>query len=234
MNTAQVATAFAELGGTFVRQPGEFAPHLEQVKGLIFDWDGVFNSGTKGHAVSSGFSEADSMGTNMLRFGLWRQHAQLPTTAIVTGENNPSAIEFARREHFNAVYLGVRNKQQVVSHLLEERTLGRDDLAVFFDDINDLGVAASCGLRVLVRRSASPLLREYVTDRALCDYITGHDAGNHAVREACEMILGLMGEFENVVLARTAIDESYQTYFGQRQKVITRIFVEREGVVVPC
>ena len=233
MNSVQVATAFAELGGTFVCRPTEFAKNLEQIKGLIFDWDGVFNPGTKGNGAASGFSEADSMGTNMLRFGIWRRAGDLPATMIVTGENNPTAVDFAQREHFDAVYLGVRSKAQVVRHILEERGLEPDNLACMFDDINDLGVAAGCGLRVLVQRSASPLLREHVIDRDLCDYVTAHAAGDHAVREACELMLGLLGEFEQVVESRTAVDESYAAYFGLRQQVNTQVFVEREGAIVP-
>ena len=225
--------AFAELGGTFVARPGEFARSLEQVKGLIFDWDGVFNPGTKGHGAASSFSEADSMGTNMLRFGLWRRDNRLPATFIVTGESNPTAVEFAHREHFDAVYMGIRSKDQVVRHLLEARDLQPDQLACVFDDINDLAVAAECGLRVMVRRSASPLLREYVVDGDLCDYVTAHDAGDHAVREACELMLGLLGEFDNVVQSRTAVDEAYETYFELRQQVSTAAFVEREGAIVP-
>jgi 3-deoxy-D-manno-octulosonate 8-phosphate phosphatase (KDO 8-P phosphatase) len=233
MNSAQVATTFAELGGTFVARPGEFARSLEQVKALLFDWDGVFNSGSKGHGAASGFSEADSMGTNMLRFGLWRRANSLPVTVIITGESNPTATEFARREHFDAVYMGVRGKQQVIRHLLEERNLEPDNLAWIFDDINDLAVAAECALRVLVRRPASPLMRQYVIDRDLVDYITAHDAADHGVRETCELMLGLLGEFENVVQSRTAVDEAYETYFEARQQVITQVFVEQKGAIVP-
>ena len=233
MNSAQVATTFAELGGTFVARPGEFARSLEQVNALLFDWDGVFHPGTKGHGAASSFSEADSMGTNMLRFGLWRRANRLPVTVIVTGESNPTAKEFAQREHFDAIYMGVRSKGQVIGHLLEERNLKPENLAWVFDDINDLAVAAECALRVLVRRPASPLLRKYVIDQDLVDYITAHDAGDHGVRETCELMLGLLGEFENVVQSRTAVDNVYETYFEMRQQVNTQVFVEREGAIVP-
>jgi len=232
MDAAQVATTFSELGGTFIRQPAEIARHLQDVKGLIFDWDGVFTSGAKGDGAISSFSEADSMGTNMLRFGLWRQIGGLPAAVIVTGENNPTALEFAQREHFDAVYLGIRSKQEVVDHLSSQRGLKSDQLACVFDDINDLAVAAVCRLRVLVQRSASPLLLEYAIRRDLCDYVTAHDGRNHGVRETCELMLGLLGEFDDVVRSRTAVDESYETYFGQRQQVSTAVFVQRGGEVV--
>jgi hypothetical protein len=53
------------------------------------------------------------------------------------------------------------------------------------------------------------------------------------VRETCELMLGLLGEFENVVQSRTAVDEAYETYFEARQQVITQVFVEQKGAIVP-
>ena len=234
MDAASVAATFTELGGSFVCPPVVLARHLEKVQGLVFDWDGVFTTAAKqGSGAVTSFSEADSMGTNMLRFGLWRRGGKLPATVIVTGENNPTAVEFAQREHFDAVYMGVRNKHHVVQHLETQWKLVPAQLACVFDDINDLPVAAACLLRVLVRRAASPLLRALAIEKKLCDYVTAQDGSNHAVRETCELMLGLMGEFDAVVASRTAVDDDYQLYFGQRQSVTTSVFVERQGGIVP-
>ena len=104
------ADRFRELGGTFLTDAAELSKRLEAVRALVFDWDGVFNLGAKGEGASSGFSEADSMGTNMLRYGLWRRDGALPITAIVTGVDNSTAESFAKREHFHAIYRGVANK----------------------------------------------------------------------------------------------------------------------------
>ncbi len=51
-------------------------------------------------------------------------------------------------------------------------------LVCIFDDVNDLGMAFGCGIRVLVQRSASPLLRDYVVRQGLCDYVTGARAAS--------------------------------------------------------
>jgi 3-deoxy-D-manno-octulosonate 8-phosphate phosphatase (KDO 8-P phosphatase) len=84
-------------------------------------------------------------------------------------------------------------------------------------------MAFGCGVRVLVRRDASPLLHDYVTRQGLCDYITGHSPERHAVREVCELLLGLLGSFDAVVASRVAWDDEYTRYFESRQKVSTQL-----------
>jgi len=95
---------FTELGGTFSRPFAEFKDRLSKIKAYIFDWDGVFNDGVKTVQGGSPFSEIDSMGTNMLRFGHWMKTGELPFVAVITGEENPTAQYLAQREHFHSVY----------------------------------------------------------------------------------------------------------------------------------
>jgi 3-deoxy-D-manno-octulosonate 8-phosphate phosphatase (KDO 8-P phosphatase) len=227
---SEVQTAFESIGGSFVMPPAEIAAVLQQCRGVVFDWDGVFNSGRKGVSTESDFTEADSMGTNMLRYGLWRIVGKLPFTAIISGENNKSAIRFAGREHFDSVYTGIKDKRNVIEHLSEQNGIDAKELICVFDDINDLGMAELCGVRLLVRRDASPLLREYATQHSLCDYVTG--SAEYAVREVCELVLGLLGAHDDVVQSRVAYDEEYQRYFQARQAVTTRAFVTRDNSII--
>lgn len=220
---ADTADRFSALGGVFLTEPPALAARLEAVRGLVFDWDGVFNRGVKGAAAPSTFSEADSMGTNMLRYGLWRMRGALPVCAIITGESNDSARLLAEREHFDALYQGVRNKGEAIDGFCSEYGVARDELACVFDDINDLGMASGCAVRILVRRNASPLLQNFLVREGLCDYITASQADGHAVREAAELLLGLMGAFDAVVQSRTAVDEDYASYFAARQAVDTTV-----------
>lgn len=219
---SEAAARFSELGGTFLTDAGALSKRLEAVRALVFDWDGVFNTGAKGQGTNSGFSEADSMGTNMLRYGLWRRDGDLPITAIITGENNPTAESFATREHFHALYPGVANKAEVIGRLCATYNIEQAKIACVFDDINDLGMAAECGARFLVRRNSSPLLQDFVSRNKYCDYITAAEAGGYAVREIAELILGLMGVFDAVVSSRTAHDADYKEYFSMRQAVVTQ------------
>ncbi len=218
---------FQRLGGTFVTPIATMAERMKSVRGFVSDWDGVFNQGAKGEGADSTYSEPDSMGTNLLRYALWRAHGQLPIAALITGAENPSARAFALREHFHAVYFGVRNKTVAIEALCRTHRVSSDRLVCVFDDVNDLGMAFACGIRVFVQRSASPLLREYVVRQGLCDYVTAHSSERHAVREVCELLLGLLGSFDAVVASRVAWDPSYAEYFAKRQALATEFVDQR-------
>jgi len=219
----ELVEKFIAAGGDFVTPVEELTQKLDECFAIVFDWDGVFNAGRKGKSSSSDFSEADSMGTNMLRYGLWRRHSKLPYSAIISGEDNEIAVAFAKREHLTAVYTGIRYKQQVIAQICNEHNLQPEQIACVFDDINDLPMAEICGLRFRVRRTASPLFADFVDRRDFCDYVTGADANGYAVREVCELILGLMDLYEEVVESRIAVDARYEQYFKARQSVDTRI-----------
>ena len=220
----ELEARFSKLGGVFLTPIGSIKERLKTIRGLVCDWDGVFNGGTKGDHSTSTFAEPDSMGINLLRFALWRVHGgALPIAALITGEDNPSARVFALRENFHAIYHGARNKTAAIEALCGAYNVSTDQLVCVFDDVNDLGMSFGCGLRVLVRRDASPLLHDYVTRQHLCDYITAHTPERNAVREVCELLLGLLGSFDAVVASRVAWDDDYASYFAARQAVATQL-----------
>ena len=228
---AELEARFAKLGGVFMTPVMVLRERLRGIRGLVSDWDGVFNAGSKGEGASSTFGEPDSMGVNLLRYALYREHNRLPVAALITGEDNPSARAFAEREHFHAIYHGARAKTARSRRSARRTQLSSEQLICLFDDVNDLGMAFGCGIRVLVRRDASPLLHDYVARQGLCDYITAHPAERHAVREVCELLLGLLGSFDAVVASRVAMDPVYLGYFAARQSVKTQI-IDR-GAHVP-
>ena len=106
-----------------------------------------------------------------------------------------------------------------------------EQIACVFDDINDLPMAGICGLRFRVRRRASPLFTEFVDRAELCDYVTGADASNYAVREICELMLGLMDAYSDVVESRVTLDTEYNTYLKARQLVNTDCYRQRDDVI---
>jgi len=215
----ELCELFRKAGGEFCTPIEELSEKILRVRGIIFDWDGVFHGGWKGEGQSGLFSEADSMGINMLRYGIWRRIGKLPFMAIISGENDKTASYFAGREHFNAVYTGIADKKQALDRVCEAAVISPLEVGCVFDDINDLSMVKHCGLRVQVRRLASPLFMEYTKRRGLCDYITGNPPDGHAVREFCELFLGISGNFQEVIESRMAFDEDYQKYWKERNEV---------------
>ncbi|MDX1403729.1 MAG: hypothetical protein R3192_04290 [Woeseiaceae bacterium] len=228
MALSDIADRFTAAGGKFLVSAQELSDKLDNIRAVVFDWDGVFNDGIKQSGISSGFSEADSMGTNMLRYGLWRKLGALPVSAVISGADNETAVAFSSRERFTAVYTGVRRKQDAIEHLCQDCDVEPGQIACVFDDINDLAMAEICGLRLTVRRAGGPLFEDYIGGKGLCDYLTAATGGEHAVREVCELLLGLMGCYDDVTQARVAWDENYEKYFATRQAQQTDVYVARD------
>ena len=227
---AELEKYFSALGAVFVTPRREFLERLRRIRALLFDWDGVFNPGLKGEGVANTFTEPDSMGTNLLRYALWRANGSLPVTIIVSGAENPSARKFAVRERFTAVYTNVLDKSRVIAQIRKTYGIEGAEIACVFDDVNDLAVAAECGLRCLVRRDASPLLQDFVAEHGLCDYITAMGSDRHAVREVAELMMGLLGDFDAIAASRMRFDSDYTTYFNARQAVQTEsVAVDEPG-----
>ncbi|MGD1841935.1 MAG: phosphatase [Thermonemataceae bacterium] len=232
MSLERTIQLFEAIGGVFTTPPHTIVENLKKVKAFLFDWDGVFNTGYKGLTVGSPYAEADAMGTNLLRFTYWLQYGTLPFAAIITGQNNQAAFELAKREHFQAVYYGIKHKVEALQHLQANYQITPSQVAFSFDDVLDLSAADVVGLRFLIRRQASPLFMQYVKDKHLCDYITGSEGGAYGVREVCELLTGLQGMYEEVVTQRVAYQAAYQNYLSQRDQPTTHFYTYQNGTIV--
>lgn len=217
--------------GQFLVSPEELARKAARVRAYLFDWDGVFTDGSKFADGNSLFSELDAMGTNLLRFGHWLRHAgEFPFVGIMTGEKNPSSVALAQREHFDAVYFRIKNKGEALGHLLRTYGLQAEEVAFVFDDVLDLSAAATVGLRLMVRRPAAPLLAEYVSKHQLADYATASEM--HSVREVSELLLGLLGNYDETVRKRSQFTAEYDTYFATRNQRLTKLYTKEAGRIV--
>ncbi len=227
-----IQDTFEKLGGEFVSSPFFMKEKLQNIKALVFDWDGVFHSGYKDESGSSSFSESDSMGINMLRFGLYlEQNHQQPFSAIITGENNKTAFYWGKREHLNGVFFKIKNKVELLPFLKEEYGVNPDEILFVFDDILDLSLAKECGLRMLVQKAANPLFIQYCIKNNLCDYVTGSSASEHALREISELCLSLLGRLDETIDKRMEFSGDYQPYISNRNTIPTNIYTLKEGVV---
>lgn len=221
MSLTTIADQYIQQGGEFVSPPSLFVEKLKAIRVVLFDWDGVFNNGTKHGDEGSIFSEVDAMGTNLLRYGLWRAYGAIPVSAIMTGENNPSAVHLASRECFTTVFTGTKNKGKAFKLFCEQNHCSPEQVLFFADDVLDLEVARQCGIRIIIGRKSGVMFKQWVRDNHLADYITACDGGNHGLREAAEMILSLSGWFGDVISNRMAFSENYQQYLIDRKNTET-------------
>jgi len=218
--------------GKFVNSEADVLKRLSKAKAFIFDWDGVFNNGFKQGQSGSGFSEVDSMGTNLLRFSHFSITKQLPLTAIISGEKNESAQFFATREHFDFSFYKIANKIDALNYICEQKKIKPEEVVYFFDDVLDLSIAKVCGLRVLIAKQATTLFTNYCLTNNLVDYITANDGANYGIREACEMLMTINSNFDEVLTERTNYSSNYKQYIDLRNTISNQVFTKNnEGKI---
>lgn len=205
---------------------------LKNIKAILFDWDGVFHSGHKNHLGESSFSEADSMGLNLIRLGYYLQSGQIPFTAVITGEQNPTAHFLAEREHLHGLFYKVKDKKVILKYLEEEHQIKPSEVMFVFDDVLDLSLAKEVGARFMVKREASKILQEHIIHEGWVDFVTNVDGGEHAVRAISEFTLDCMGIFKDVLNCRVGFGEDYQTYWQKRQSIETEKMTIRDFQLV--
>ncbi len=93
-------------------------------------------------------------------------------------------LEYARQ--------GIQDKLTVFEEILAQEGLRPDEAAYVGDDVIDLPVMRACGLAVAVANARAEVKEE-------AHYITEHQGGRGALRDAVEYILKAQGKWEEVV-----------------------------------
>jgi 3-deoxy-D-manno-octulosonate 8-phosphate phosphatase (KDO 8-P phosphatase) len=222
---------YSELGGRFISPVEEIRERLSGIRAFVFDWDGVFNAGEKNTSGGSPFSEVDSMGTNLLRFSWYLHHGSLPYTAVLSGENNDTAFHFCKREGFRDSFFKVPHKAEALKFICEKEKLSPREIAYFFDDVLDIPIAERCGLRIQINQKANPLFIRYCREHQLVDYLTAASGGSFAIREATELLIGLSGNFDEVIRSRKDNTDAYRKYIQERKEVRTAFYTLKDSGV---
>ena len=229
----EIEKYYTNLGGTFVTPLHQIKIKLQNIKAILFDWDGVFNNGTKSANGGSNFSEVDSMGTNLLRYSHFLKTKQLPITGVISGEKNETALYFCKRERFNYSFFKVANKMLALNFICENNNIKPHEVAYFFDDVLDLSVAELCGIRIQINQKSNPLFINYCIKNKLVDYLTASSGGNFAVREATELLMGINDTFDKVIADRKSTTAEYKTYIEKRNTVETTFYTVIDNQISP-
>lgn len=213
----QIREQFEHIGGEFFTDVEQIARALQDVRVFLFDWDGVFNDGMKFGVQGSPFGEADSMGVNLLRLSYWLKHGKMPLTGIISGATNEVAKYYAEREGLEFCVRGFTDKGKAFTSLCDKLNIQPSEIAFVFDDVLDLPIAKQVAFRCRTRRDSGPLFSQYIRDRHLCDYLSAMPGGSHAVRECCELMIGLCFDFNTAVDVRCEYGPRYEEYLVLRK-----------------
>jgi YrbI family 3-deoxy-D-manno-octulosonate 8-phosphate phosphatase len=147
---------------------------------LFTDIDGVWTDCTifysaKGEEMKA-FSYRDGMGAERLR------KLTSINIAIITGENSEIVSRRAEKLKIKNVFLGVKNKLEVVEKFIKDNNLNWENIAYIGDDLNDIEVMKHAAI------SACPA-DAYKDVLAISHYICEKKGGEGAFREFCEFLI---------------------------------------------
>jgi len=188
----------------------------QKIKLILFDVDGVMTDGTiflfpapaganqllsqqkaemsamGGYAVQSetvieakGFNAHDGTGISLAKLGGLK-------LGIITKRISETVALRARDLKLDIVHQGIADKGAKFREILEEHQLSADQVAYVGDDIIDLPIMRRCGLAIAVRNA-----RDEVKDES--HYVTDHEGGHGACRDAIEYILRAQGSLEECI-----------------------------------
>lgn len=160
---------------------------VANIKLLILDVDGVLTSGTvyitdEGSEIKA-FNILDGIGIKMLlRSGV--------DIAIITGSNSQAIMARAARLGIKHVYLNQENKFSAFNDLKNKLAVQNHEIAYMGDDFPDLYIMRHVGVSIAVANATKLVLDE-------AKIVTKNKGGFGAVREVCELILEVQGNFAN-------------------------------------
>jgi 3-deoxy-D-manno-octulosonate 8-phosphate phosphatase (KDO 8-P phosphatase) len=188
----------------------------KKIKLILFDVDGVMTDGTiflfpapagashalhaqkakvedqGGYAIQSdnvieakGFNAHDGAGMSLAKLGGIK-------LGIITKRVSETVALRARDLKLDIVHQGVADKGKCFLEILHKEDLKPDQVAYVGDDVIDLPVMRRCGLAIAVRNA-----REEVKDES--HFVTDHEGGHGACRDAIEYILRAQGSLERVI-----------------------------------
>ncbi len=189
----------------------------KKIKLMLFDVDGVMTDGTiyffpapgggaghgtrehrermadaGGFGISSqevieakGFNAHDGTGFSLARLGGLK-------TGIITKRISETVALRARDLKLEHIYQGQQDKAAAFYEILEKTGLRPEEVCYVGDDVIDLPVMRLCGLAIAVKNSREEVIRE-------AHYVTPHEGGKGAVRDAIEYVLREQGSLERVI-----------------------------------
>jgi 3-deoxy-D-manno-octulosonate 8-phosphate phosphatase (KDO 8-P phosphatase) len=189
----------------------------KKIKLMLFDVDGVMTDGTifllpaagagagqethehrekmadkGGFGIASrdvfeakGFNAHDGTGFSLARLGGLK-------TGIITKRISETVALRARDLKIEHVYQGQQDKASAFYEILEKEGLTPQQVCYVGDDVIDLPVMRLCGLAIAVKNARPEVLRE-------SHYVTPHEGGKGAVRDAIEYVLREQGSLDRAV-----------------------------------
>jgi 3-deoxy-D-manno-octulosonate 8-phosphate phosphatase (KDO 8-P phosphatase) len=178
---------------------------IENVRFLAMDVDGVLTNGDVVWGVDEAgemlelkkFSVRDGLAISLIRTLGYE-------VAWITGRTSAIVEKRAAELGVREVHQRSRNKQAVLTGIMERLRLRREQVLYIGDDLNDLPAFDAAGVRVTVSDAAADVVRR-------AHWVTAAPGGAGAVREVIEHLLRTQGRWDEGVeafLARLRVEQA--------------------------
>jgi 3-deoxy-D-manno-octulosonate 8-phosphate phosphatase (KDO 8-P phosphatase) len=132
--------------------------------------------------------------------------------AIITKRISETVALRARDLRIEHVYMGQAYKMQATRKIMEKEQIALDEICYVGDDVIDLPVMRVCGLAIAVANA-----REQV--KAAAHYITPHEGGHGAGRDAIEFVL----------IAKGLLEQTIEQYIDERNPLPANMDIGKGG-----
>ena len=189
------------------------------IKLLLTDCDGVLTDAgvyydNEGEFLKK-FNMRDGMGVERLR-----KHAGVET-GIITGEFSPSLIKRADKLRITELYLGIKNKPEVLKEILSKLNLSAHEVAYIGDDYNDLEIIQQVGLSACPADALTAI-------KNVADITCTSAGGEGCFREFAEFIIEAKG-IEPVETGVVTLRNGRKIGKGYPSYIIAEIGINHNG-----
>jgi 3-deoxy-D-manno-octulosonate 8-phosphate phosphatase (KDO 8-P phosphatase) len=113
-------------------------------------------------------------------------------TGLITKRTSETVALRARDLKLEHIHQGVQDKRTCLENVLRGEGFKSEEAAFVGDDVIDLPAMRGCGLAIAVKNARAEVKRE-------AHYVTPHEGGDGALRDAVEYVLKAQGKWKSVV-----------------------------------
>lgn len=166
--------------------PANFKQLLNEVKGFVFDVDGVLTDGSL-----TLMPDGEQVRTMNIRDGYALQLAVKKgyKVGVITGGRSESVRKRLNGLGITDVYLNAQEKTSAFEEFLHLHSLEAGSILYMGDDLPDLAVMKKTGIPACPGDAAPEI-------RAISIYVSAKNGGSGCVRDVIEQVLRLHGKWE--------------------------------------
>ena len=204
MSSNVLATGLTKSASARIPPMPKLSAHARarKIKLLLFDVDGVLTDG-KLFIFPAPAGAQQTVLQQSAKHGRQGFHAHDGTAislarlagiqnGLITKRLSETVALRARDLKLEHIHQGVQDKRTCLEKVLRGEGLKSEEAAFLGDDVIDLPAMRACGLAIAVKNARAEVKRE-------AHYVTPHEGGDGALRDAVEYILKAQGKWKSVV-----------------------------------